>query len=281
MPKYRVPGFLTYFFIFLTMGNPLDTHAGYPSEKDSKGIHLAGHAGGSMLITEVYRDLSGAVTEFTNLPGPHLRMEISKYFLKNTEAGIDMSLSWLRGNTNTPDFSAIGWHHTMREPIQEPVMYNNRLYGPGWFLRYHILNRENASGQTSIFLKAGSGLLVYESELYKNSGTDKEFIFGKGYGKNKTTKVANAVYRMGGGLSRNLSLRIKLMISLYFNMVNYDFLDVVHNYDPMGNRRHTVGVFSDFSVGISYNLEKSMVPFMRKVKNRNLPDNLPFYRRKN
>ena len=282
MYKNRVIRQVNWLFVFLWIGTALYAQPGRKSTDNIRGIHLGAHTGVSMLINEVSSDFSQITTEFRNQPGPHLNWEVSKCFGKGMEVGVELTLSWIKGETGQPGFSATGWHPSLPEQIYEPVEYNNRLYGPGWFVRYHILNFESPQSHTctSVFIKAGSGLLMYESELFRIGPNGNEFIFGKGYGKNKTTKMANAVYRLGGGMTRDLSSRLKLMVTVNFNMVNYDFLDVVHNYDTQGNRVQMIGVFSDFSAGLSYRLEKSMVPFMRKVKKRGLPDNLPFYRRK-
>lgn len=245
--------------------------------ENTKGLNLSLKAGGSMLITEIYSDFSGAVNEFHHQPGPGFGAELSKYFSGNIEAGTELSFSWLRGGNHAPRFSANGICHYMTEPVTEPVQYTTRLYGPKIFARYHFLPRLKES-PVNLYLKAGVGILFYESELFYKYRTENKFIFGKGLGENKTTQVSNVVYILGSGFCYNVGPRVKFITSLNLNFVNYDFLDMVHNYDEAGNRRQITGLFSELNIGITIQLEKSMVPFMRKVKKSYPVKHLPFAR---
>lgn len=220
------------------------------------GIVIAGKSGMSMLVTEVYRDFSGATREFNSMPGPYTGLEVSRFFTPSLEAGAGISGTFLNGRTDAPDFSAIGYQYFMKEPLEGPVQYTNRLVGPELFARYRFeLNKRSAS-PVGIFLKAGVGILFNESEIYYTNRPGDEIIFGKGYGKHKTTKLINGVYILGSGLSYALSDRIGLNLAASFNIVGYDFLDVVHNYDSAGNRREVVGLYTDITAGIAIKLER-------------------------
>jgi hypothetical protein len=222
---------------------------------NSKGIIVSGKTGTSFLLTEINRDFSGAVSEFDNLPGLYTGMEVSHFFTPSLEAGGGVSYSILRGGTDTPDFSAIGYQHYLDEPVG-PMNYNNRLFGPEMFARYY-LGRNNLSRRSlNFFMKAGIGVLFYESELYFKERQDEEILFGKATAQFEHSKVANAVYILGTGLKYNLSELISVKFAANLNMVGYDFLDVVHNFKSGGERQEVVGMFTDITAGIAIKLGK-------------------------
>ena len=76
------------------------------------------------------------------------------------------------------------------------------------------------------------------------------------------------------------------MTSVDFNVVKYDFLDVVHNYDDNGNRMNITGLYSEVKIGIFYNSSKSgsnsgspgKGKTRKKGKGSNRYNNLPFGR---
>jgi len=39
-------------------------------------------------------------------------------------------------------------------------------------------------------------------------------------------------------------------------LVNYDFLDVVHNYSNEGNRLELLGLYTEFKIGFFYSINK-------------------------
>jgi hypothetical protein len=271
-------GILVVLSVFITLKSQAQI-GGY-AMGNAKGIYFTSKLGSSMLGTEFYSDFSGNVTEFSNRPGPSFGFEISKYITENFEAGADLSFFWLRGENDSPDFSAIGFHATMMEPITDPVEYTTRLYGPKIFTRYHLnLSNSRKAHPVSIYFKTGFGILFYESELFYKYRNDNEIIFGKGIGANKTSKVSNAVYVLGSGFTYAISNRIDLNTAINFNFVNYDFLDVVHNFDSQGNRQNILGLFSDLTIGLSVKLDKSMVPFTKNKVKSPPPEYRPFYKR--
>ncbi len=225
------------------------------SEKPSGGIIVSGKTGISYLVSEVYRDFTGTASEFNSLPGGYTGMEVSRFFTSALEAGGGISYSALNGHTDNPAFSGIGYDHFLSvQPINGPVQFINRLYGPEVFARYHFdLNPANPQSLT-LFLKAGAGVLFNESELFFKERQGDDIIFGKGFGKYKTTQVSNGNFILGSGLSYALDERINLKLAANFNLVGYDLLDVVHNYDAEGNRREVMGLFTDLTVGIAVNL---------------------------
>lgn len=273
--KNRLFLFLIFFMIFqVTAAQTEKKKTGHIT-----GAYFTGKTGISFLVTEIFKGFSGSANEFTNQPGPHIGFEISRFLTPQLEAGADVSFSWLKGVNNSPHFSAIGLHACMMDPITEPVEYNNRLYGPKIFTRFYFPNNSKKENPANVYLKTGFGILFYESELFYRYRTNDQIIFGKGYGKFKTTKVSNAVYVLGSGFTRAIAERVNLNASVNLNFVNYDFLDVVHNFDTSGKRRQITGLFSDVSIGISVNLDKSMVTFNQKVKKADPVEYMPFYKK--
>lgn len=223
---------------------------------DTKGgIFISGRAGLSYLATEIYRNLSGTATEFSNQPGPSAGLEVSYFLTPSLETGADFSYSFLKGLAETPDFSAVGNHHTMLNPPDGPVRYNNRLYGPGVFARYYFGQNVLQPRSVNFFMNSGIRILFNESELLYTNRVDDAIIFGKGRGKYKTTQVVNGVFSLGGGLSYPVSEQINLKMAANINMVGYDFLDVVHNYDEAGNRKQVIGLFTEVTAGVSVKLK--------------------------
>lgn len=240
----------------------------------SSGLIISGKTGFSYLVTEIYRDFSGNDTEFNNIPGPFTGVEVSGFFTYNLEAGAGISFAKLKGHSVHTEFSATGFHHVMMEPFSEPVSYDNSLYGSEVFARYYAF--QSSSGMMDLFISSGAKIMFNESELFYRNRKDREIIFGKGYGQQKTSIVTNGIFFMGAGLSYSVSDFISVRMSANLNFAGYDFLDVVHNYDEAGNRREVFGMFTDFSAGIAVKL-KGKRNFSPKDKRKNNRGNhLPF-----
>ncbi|MCD6354503.1 MAG: hypothetical protein J7L95_03050 [Prolixibacteraceae bacterium] len=247
------------------------------------GFHLSLQLGTSSLVTELPNSLSGAIHEFNNQPGLSYRLGFSKYLSNHWEAGFEFSLSVLKGKNNSPNFSAIGFHASMPDPIDEPVIYRNRLLNQKIFVRYFFNSIYDGIQNYSFapFLTAGVGNLLYKSELeYKNQDGDN-LIFGKGVANYKKANTTSAVYFLGTGLKTALSSKMEIMAMFNLNFVNYDFLDVVHNYDAVGTRIELIGIYSDFMVGLSWKIEKKKKNHKKLSKHtkKNIPY-LPWYKRR-
>lgn len=220
------------------------------------GVIVAAKTGTSFMVTEIHRDFSGTVNDFNNLPGPYTGLELSRFFSKSLEAGAGLYYSFLKGHAASPDFSAIGHQYYLEETPAGPMEYNNRLYGPELFARYHFGRNLHFPKTLNLFIKAGAGVVFYESELYYADRHDEEIIFGKRRGQFSNYNVANVAYILGGGLNFSLSKQISLKLAANMNVVGYDFLDVVHNFEPGGERREVLGMFTDISAGVAIKLKK-------------------------
>lgn len=240
------------------------------------GINIGINAGGAKLISEFVNNKS--IEEFSNKPGFAVGVEISRIAFPHIELGTAFSHTKLNGETDqTTHFSAIGYHYAFMEPITGPTEYINKLTGQNFFIRYY-LNEGFKKSVLNPFAKIGFGFLSYKSTFRYIGGDD--IIFGKG-DKNQP-KLATGIFSLGTGLKTILSKRLYLITSLDFNLVKYDFLDVVHNYDMDGNRINLLGMYSQINVGIFYtsgysdranNIKRS------RKKNRSSKVYLPFGRK--
>lgn len=241
----------------------------------SNGLNAGVKGGGSLLMAEIPYDFSHKINEFDNKFGFSIDAELSKYLSNHWEVAISFNYSAVNGESQNPSFSAEGHHPAFIEPITEPVEYNNILTGQNIFFRFYLLPLSNNSEKVNMypFISAGIGYLNYRSKFqYINPG-DGDIIFGKGI--EGSTSLSTVNYSLGGGIKTSITSKLYMISSINFNLVPYDFLDVVHNYDNGGNRVDLIGVFVEFKIGIFY----SLTPFKpSKGRNKKSPshDYLPF-----
>ena len=263
-------------FIFLSM----IYHAGAQTDKKRTGllsdIRVTGKGGISQLLTEISR--SGPVNEFNNQPGFSYGIEFSKQITRKWEAGFELLVIILQGETVAPDFSATGFHALMMSPITEPVIYRNELTSKKGYLQYN-LNSGDKNGRYLPFVRAGAGLLPYKSELRYRDNRENGLIFGKNIAQYSSNKMSTAVYFAGTGVRAAFSSWIELNAAVMLNFVNYDFLDVVHNYNDSGERLKITGVYSDFTIGLTFLINNSGKYVRKRPRNggKRIPATLPFY----
>ena len=213
------------------------------------GTNLGAKAGASRLLTEIPYSFSETINEFDNKAGFAFSLEASKFLSSRWETGLEWNNFTLKGNTYTPEFSAEGgFQEGIPAEITEPVEYNSHLNGLNLLFRYYFkpVTEETAFNP---FVRFGGGILHYKS-VFKYIDSE-ETIFGTDkYNINLNTPVFN----LGTGFKTTLSTRFYMVTSFDFNLVPYDFLDVMHNYDQDGNRNELLGLYAEFKVGIFYNL---------------------------
>jgi len=66
-------------------------------------------------------------------------------------------------------------------------------------------------------------------------------------------KLNTPVLNLGTGFKTSLAPQMYMVTSIDFNLIPYDFLDVVHNFDVQGNRQKLFGMYAEFKIGIFYN----------------------------
>jgi hypothetical protein len=247
-----VSRYIITFFIFFFLSSSCYAQNREPTS--SSGFNVSLKMGASQLIAEMPNDMSGTINEFNNHPGISYSFELSKNLMENLTVGIELSNSTLKGENDSPAFSAIGFHTVMMDPINEPVFYRNMINTNKVFIQYSFSKFSIGKSKHPLipFVRAGTGYLTYKSEFSYKQNSENGIIFGKNYENFKTAKTSNAVYFFGTGFIVPLSPKISVSTLLNFNAVNYDFLDVVHNYNSDGSRLELLGIYSDLMIGISY-----------------------------
>ncbi len=250
------------------------------AQKFNPVLNVGAKIGFSKLYAET--DFSQFSNEFYNHAGLAFDFEVSKYLTPHWEIGAEMERSVLNGENDRPYFSANNIHQHHIPAVTDPVEYQNKLTGQNLFFRYFI-RPANQEYKFAPFLKAGIGYKVYKSELkYKEPPSDpsKQLIFGKG--SEGQTNLSTAVFISGLGFKTSINQQVYLLANFDLNMVHYDFLDVVHNYDrATKDRIDLYGIYTQFKVGIFYTLkgepiEKKSNKEGRKKGSTSAPKYLPF-----
>ena len=218
------------------------------------GINTGVKIGVSKLLGEIPYGFSEIINEFDNKAGFSTVFEFSKYLSPHWEIGTEIGYSNLMGNTFTPQFSAEGMQSGIPAEITEPVEYSNKLFGQNLFFRYFFKPYDSESLFVP-FVSAGGGYLNFHSKFKYIDAPDDDLLFGKGNAG--YSKLTIPVFLLGTGFKTSIARRMYLVTSIDFKMVNYDFLDVMHNYSAEGNRLDLVGLYTEFKIGIFYNFNKS------------------------
>lgn len=219
------------------------------------GFNFGFQVGGSKLLGEMSSS-TGTIKEFNNQFGTAFAFEVSKFISPHFEAGFNMGFSHLTGNINDPlELSAQGFHDAFPPPpnrVSDPLEYSNKLLKPNLLLRFYVFDISNQK-YFNPYLKVGMGYLTYRSDL-KYIDT-QEIIYGKG--NENFANLSTGAFIFGTGFISNLSEHFYVNTSVDFNVVNYDFLDVVHNYDSEGNRLQLKGLFTELRIGIFYSTKSA------------------------
>ncbi|QGY46548.1 hypothetical protein GM418_23660 [Maribellus comscasis] len=245
-------------------------------------IRITGEFVVSQMMTEFQKGFAGSVNEFDNQPGIGFGLEISKQFTKNWEVGAGFTLSTLNGEATSPEFSATGFHSSMMEPFAEPVVYKSQLFSPKIYVQYNFVLRSHYN-ITNPFIRAGVGYVPYRSQLRYRDNWHSGVIFGKGVEEYENNKMSTAVYTITPGIRTKISKHVELLAAVNLNIVNYDFLDVVHNYSAEGERLQMIGVYADFMIGVSFLLNDSGrfdKITQKKHRKGKIRDFLPFYKQR-
>lgn len=235
------------YFLLFTCGFQVNSKA----QKITDGINISLKYGRSKLLAEVASDLSGHINEFTNEYDDSYDLELSKNVGKHWELGIEIGSSNIKGNTDTPNFTAEGYHYAIPSGMTDPVEYSNKLSSEKILVRYNFLAQSKES-KINPFLNIGLGHMSYKALLKYKDSAGGDYIFGKKTGTHKDIKTTTAVYMAGAGIKIRISPNISTIAVANFNAVPYDLLDVVRNYNSAGERIDIFGVYTDLKIGISY-----------------------------
>jgi hypothetical protein len=218
------------------------------------GINVGAKVGISKLLGEIPFKFSETVNEFDNKVSFASAIEISKYISPRWEIGTDIEFTTLNGSTANPEFSAEGIQLGIPKEITEPVEYNNKLIGPIIFFRYFFKPVFSESAFNP-FIRAGGGFMGYNSKFKYIDAPDDDLLFGKG--TEGYTKLSTPVFVVGTGFKTSVTTKFYIITSVDFNMVNYDFLDVVHNYDTNNDERQDmIGLYTEIKIAVFYKFSK-------------------------
>ncbi|SHF69466.1 hypothetical protein SAMN05444274_107214 [Mariniphaga anaerophila] len=228
----------------------------YSSTTDKNGNwSFSVGTGISILSREFSKDLVLLDNEFQHQPGWALDINIGRTLGNHWEPNLRLGLFNLYGESNSPDFSAVGQHFSLSGVIYLlPVQYATNGGSVSGIMRYYIKsfsNKKRTGFYFNPFLEAGAGTNFFSTELrYKNPPPDpsKTVIFDKGVNSKETT--ANiAQYTFGLGTKLGDPRKMHFVISYNFDIVNYACLDAVHNYTG-AERNHARGIISKFMAGV-------------------------------
>lgn len=269
---------LKYIFLILSL---ISTNIVFKGQIYAQSIINTGiKIGGSKLLGETPSDFSKIINEFDNKSGFTTALEISKYISQKLEIGVEIGYSNLKGSSLNSEFSAEGVQAGIPAVITEPTEYNNKLLGQCIFFRY-FFKPTNTKSVFIPFIRTGVGFLYYFSQFKYIDSPANDLLFGKG--TDGYTKLSTPLFNVGTGFKTYISPDLYLVSSIDFNTVNYDFLDVVHNYNSANQRIEIIGLFAEFKVGIFYTFNKSdnkknNQKGKKKNSNSGSNDYLPFAR---
>jgi len=252
LKKYNIL-FTTLLIIFLI------STKGTRAQFFTDGLNIGAKLGSSKFLGETSADVSGRINEFeSNFFSPVYKLEISKYLTSHLEVGIELGTTLLKGETQTPTFSAEEVHFSMAEPITEPVEYENNLFSQNFFVSYYLksLSKQGNGLYLNPYIRAGIGHLVYSAKLKYIDAPPEDLIFGKGNDNFNGNTLTTAVLFFGGGIKANITENLFLLANANLNYVNYDLLDVVPNYTPTGERMNTSGLYTELKLGIFFSFGK-------------------------
>lgn len=223
---------------------------GFAQNNFESGFNFGIQIGGAKLLGEMGGN-EGLIKEFNNQFGTALAFEVTKFISPHFETGFNFGYSQLSGNIEDPlKLTAQSFHDAFPPPpnkVSAPLDYSNKLLKPNLFLRFYFLD-VSGSSYFNPYLKLGMGYLTYRSDLrYAES---QEIIYGKG--NENFANLSTGSFILGTGFITSLTEHFYINATIDFNIVNYDFLDVVHNYDSKGNRLDVNGLFTELKIGICY-----------------------------
>jgi hypothetical protein len=224
------------------------------AQHPNEGMIIGAKFGLAKVNTEITPDFKSTPNEFTHKMAPAFDLELSKLLFDHWELGTNFSLTFLKGDTDNPDFSAEGVHAAMLNPITEPVEYKNRLVGQKLFIAYYFRSFERYEHllKPEPFVRFGIGYDAFTSQFKYTDAPDNELIFGKNTGKYKAAKLFSNNLFFAVGIKSYTSNHLFFTTSFTLTYSDYDFLDVVHNYNPDGTHAELRGIYSEIKIGIFY-----------------------------
>ncbi len=250
-------------------------------KKREKIWNLSSCIGTAFFTAELGHGLSVLKPELIHLPGFTANISATRIFKNRIEPGVSLEFSTFNGYNNNPDFSANGFQYHFRNPVTDPVKYSTQLIVPSFYIRYNfkdVLPPKRKKYYLNYFVevKLGAAFLITGIEYRYKPEEPPIFVKGKGV---QPLPGLNAQYSLGAGLRFDYNPKWGLLFLVDINIDNYDSLDAVHNYSPLGERLQLMGVYSRIMVGASYTLntkKKKSRLYNRFRKSRRKPQKTPW-----
>jgi hypothetical protein len=248
------------------------------AQTPASGLIVGINVGASKMITEVSSDFKQHYTEFDQKSGFSADLEIAKPLFNHFEIGTSIGVSNLGGTLEDPSGSNNKYkifkdQYFIRD-LEGPLEYKNRLVQQKFFVAYYFRSFSNISKTLSPepFIRAGAGYISYGVELFeKNESTS-----GKGTEDFADISMSSGLFFATAGVKTYVSPNFFLNLTFTCNYTNYDYLDAVFNYNSEQERLGFGGIYSEFRIGIFYQLAGKE---KREGKSKNgLGPNLPFSR---
>jgi hypothetical protein len=244
--------FFSLFFILIFSSYTRST----PPSKSKKNLWTASVSSGVAFLTkEISKDYIFLDNEFQHQPGWAMDLNIGRTMGKHWEPMLKGGMFYLYGKSDSPDFSAVGNHASLKGTLYNiPVQYITFGGSFSGVIRYYFRDFYNQNGKVfrfDPFIEAGAGATIFSTELsYQNPppGTNSTVIFQKGVDNNQN--IAN-VAQINFGLGTKIGNPKKWHGVILYNadIVDYAVLDAVHNYTN-NERNHARGIISRFTAGV-------------------------------
>ncbi len=222
--------------------------------------YITGRTGMSVLLKEITPELKALNNEFRNQPGLTLDLTISKSLGEKWEPGVNFNILKLSGNSDLPNFSATNNHYAFLNLLQLPVKYVTIVTSFSAICRYYLFNKP---GKNRVYMKPylefGAGINYFFTELgYTSTPPDDipRLIYYKGTQSSGPKRGNEAQANVGLGSKIVLPADIDLIISLNGDIINYDCLDAVHNYNET-KRNHAFSIVPKFLLGVIIPIKKN------------------------
>jgi hypothetical protein len=254
----RFKSILTFsFYILFVVIFSSRTWSAPPSKSKTNLWSASVSTGVAFLTREITKDYKLIENEFQHQPGWAIDLNIGRTVGNHWEPMLKGGMYNLHGKSDSPDFSAVGNHASLRGPLFNiPVQYDTFGGNVSGVIRYYFWRFYNQNGKVfrlDPFVEAGAGINIFSTELrYQNppTGTSSTVIFQKGVDNNQTiANVAQIIFGLGTKIGN--PKKWHGVISYNAEIVNYAVLDAVHNYSGT-ERNHAKGIISKITAGVVF-----------------------------
>lgn len=244
----KIPGLILFIY-------SLPVYSAGPIELGPNQWSVSGRLGLALLTTELTPGFGVIEKEFTHRTGYAYEIAVSRSFMDHWEAGANLSLSNLTGETTTPDFSAIGNNPDFEGLYDEPIAYETSSFDFTVFGRYYFDRLEKRSTDEirfDPFFEFGAGINMAITELsylILPEEASSVVITAKGK-KNWPSPDIVPQGNVGVGTRINFYGNWDAIAILNTGIVMTDGLDAVYNYNVDGSRVNGFSWVTKLTVGV-------------------------------